>query len=251
MFSLKNLFSKKEEKELQLIDTPLSREETRMLSDEEFREIFVNKIPEIDLSEERPEYLLHSPEVVGWLTIEEQRLLFSALTFLYNSGDSVLDIGCGRGDLYGFLQEKYPGTEIKYKGIDINPNIINIAKEKYSGIHVENIHILDDKSEDTFDWVMASGVFNLKDYFELEGIVDSEDILDYTKECIDDMYDKANVGVAFNLLTSIPDDINDDDKNALVVHDVSYWLKYLIDVYNSVIVRADYLNGDVTFFILK
>lgn len=217
----------------------------------EFKEIFTNQIPELDLSDERPEYLLHSPEVVGWMTNEEQRLLFSILVFLYSPEDSILDVGCGRGDLYGFLQEKYPNVYLNYRGIDNNPNMINISKQKYPDINTECIHVLDDTNNDIYSWTLASGIFNLKDSFHLEGLLDIDDIREYMKDCIDSMYERSSIGVAFNLLTSLPDDIANEDKDALIVHDSGEWLKYLIDTYGNVIARADYLNGDVTFFILK
>lgn len=244
--NFRNFFKKRES--TQDISMPVN-ENTETVT--EFKEILVNQIPELDLSEERPEYLLHSPEVVGWMTNEEQRLLFSILVFLYSPEDSILDVGCGRGDLYGFLQEKYPGLYINYRGIDINPNMINISKQKYTGINTECIHLLDDSNLDTYSWILASGIFNLKDSFHLDGFNDIENITEYMKECIDEMYERSTIGVGFNLLTSLPDDISDEDKDALIVHDSGMWLKYLIDTYANVIVRADYLNGDVTFFILK
>lgn len=40
---------------------------------------------------------------------------------------SILDIGCGLGDLYKFLKKKKIKIK-KYIGIDINPNFVNISK---------------------------------------------------------------------------------------------------------------------------
>lgn len=40
---------------------------------------------------------------------------------------SILDVGCGFGDIYAFLIKK--GLNIKYTGYDINPNFIIIAKK--------------------------------------------------------------------------------------------------------------------------
>ena len=44
-------------------------------------------------------YLLTSPEIVGWLSTEEQELLFSALLLFYNTDQSILDVGCGRSEI--------------------------------------------------------------------------------------------------------------------------------------------------------
>mgnify|MGYP001336657117 CR=1 FL=1 len=43
------------------------------------------------------------------------------------SGDKVLDLGCGNGRLFGLLREK----NINYFGIDSSEELIKIAKEKY------------------------------------------------------------------------------------------------------------------------
>ena len=46
-------------------------------------------------------------------------------------------------------------------------------------------------------------------------------------------------------------DLADEDLKALIVHDPGIWLNYLVEKYNKVITRADYLTGDITFYILK
>jgi len=47
------------------------------------------------------------------------------------SGKRVLDFGCGKGDFYGYLTGK--GIHVKYCGIDINENLIDLARRKYPG----------------------------------------------------------------------------------------------------------------------
>ena len=190
------------------------------------------------------EILLNSPEIVGWLSTQEQELLFSALLLFYSPEQSILDVGCGRADLYGYCKRMF-GDEAKalpYKGIDYNPNILNIAQEKYPGVYTEAVDILNSPVTETHDWVVGSGLFNL---------LDNEDMERYTKTVIQKMYDKANMGVVFNLLTGYPDDMADEDVAQLVVHDPVAWLDYLLNTYTKVICRADYLSGDVTFYIFK
>lgn len=193
-------------------------------------------------SEFSSDYLLNSPEIVGWLSTDEQELLFSALLLFYTPSQSILDVGCGRADLFGYLSRMYNTDSINYKGIDFNPNVLEIAKQKYSGVAVETADILSiDKGAD-YDWVVGSGLFNLQDH---------ADMTDYVSQCVDAMYDKAKVGVAFNLLTAIPNDMTDEDKAQLVQYQSGSWLEYFIAKYGRVIARADYMLGDVTFIILK
>jgi len=187
------------------------------------------------------EELLNSPLFVGWTSTEEQELLFSALLLFYSPELTMLDVGCARADLFGYCYQLF-GQTIPYKGIDYNPNILNVAQQKYPGVNTEAVDILNSNSEEKFDWVVGSGLFNLKD---------APDMQTYTKDVIQKMYEKANLGVAFNLLTGLPDNIADEDREQLVVHDPAVWLDYLIKTYTKVIFRTDYLSGDGTFFIFK
>jgi len=198
-----------------------------------------NDEPEVPAPKIDPEYLLNAPQIVGWSSVQEQELLFSALLLFYSPKMSILDVGCGRADLYGYLTRIFQ-TEIPYKGIDYNPNLLIFAKEKYPSVNVSSLDILN--LSETHDWVVGSGLFNIND---------QKDLTEYTKQCIDKMYESANVGIAFNMLTGYPDDIADEDKAVLAPHNPSVWLDYLIEKYTKVICRADYMLGDVTFFILK
>ncbi len=190
------------------------------------------------------DYMLTSPEIVGWMATEEQELLFSALLLFYNSNQSVLDVGCGRADLQSYIKRILKVDSIEYTGIDLNTNLIDLAKRKYAGVNVKTGDILTESLEDKFDWVFGSGLFNYRE-------VDEQIMIDYAKRCIDQMYKKCDVGVAFNLLTGFPAEMSDEDKNQMIAHDPAIWLAYLIETYNKVICRSDYMSGDVTFIIFK
>lgn len=190
------------------------------------------------------EVLLHSPEIVGWFSTQEQELLFSAMLLFYSPEQSILDVGCGRADLYGYCQNLFgqAAKTMPYKGIDYNPNMLSIAQEKYPGVYTEAVDILNTPSEEKHDWVVGSGLFNL---------LDNSDMETYTKTVVQKMYDKANLGVVFNLMTSFPEDMADEDKAQLIQHDPVAWFEYLTQIYGKVICRTDYLEGDATFYILK
>src|SRR2546430_6183980 len=49
------------------------------------------------------------------------------------SGASVLDLGCGFGDLYAYLKSR--GLDCKYTGYDINPQLIQVARRKFPEVH--------------------------------------------------------------------------------------------------------------------
>lgn len=210
----------------------------------------VNESSELDIGELDLldlDRLFNDPAIVGWSTTAEQTLLFTLLTLYYNPSESILDVGCGRGDLFGFIQEKHninqtDTVNVNYTGIDYNPNIVNIATKKYDNINVIATDILNMSDNDKYDWVVASGAFNLKDY---------DDMFEYTTTVIDKMMNLSTKGIAFNVLTNLPDDLDDDTKNIYYVHDASKWLEYLLRTYSRVAIRADYMLGDCTFYIFK
>lgn len=187
------------------------------------------------------DFLLHDPAALGWSSIEEQQALFAALCIFYENGQSVLDVGCGRCDMFGYMNQHLQlGTE-KYLGIDINPNMLEVAKVKFPGISVETLDVTKLESKE-FDWVMASGVFNLIDY---------PDMITHLIDAVDKMYATSKVGIAFNLLTKKPSFLTKEEQSHLATYDPGSWLNYFISKYTKVICRTDYLDGDATFFIFK
>jgi SAM-dependent methyltransferase len=209
----------------------------------EFKDLETAPIPEVIPESYPDEYLFNAPQVAGWLSTQEQELLFSALLLFYSPTQSVLDVGCGRADLYGFLRRMFPNNDINYLGMDYNANLLGIAERKFPVLH-SKLTAQDILKSDTtqFDWVFGSGLFNLIDY---------PDMFEYAKQVVDKMYEKATVGVSFNVLTGLPGDLAQSDIDQLFVHNAADWLNYLINKYGKVIARADYMLGDVTFVILK
>jgi 2-polyprenyl-3-methyl-5-hydroxy-6-metoxy-1,4-benzoquinol methylase len=113
------------------------------------------------------------PEAVRW-TPEGQRRRFE--TLLAMAGDvsekTILDFGCGKGDFFGFLEEN--GVMARYCGIDINKNLISLAKSKFPQAEFLAMDIDDVEITRTFDTIFICGVFNLR----IAGIEESvKDIL--------------------------------------------------------------------------
>ena len=235
-------------KEFDILDivneqVPQEVEEVEEVEDQKI--IFNSEIEaeEIDIKDEIDvNYLINASEVVGQssieASIEEQNTLFDALISYYTLSNSILDVGCRRADLFAFLQNKYPNDNINYTGIDYNADLINIAKEKYPDVELDEIDFLYLISDVNFDWVVGSGLFNDNP---------QENKADFTKYFIDKMYEKCKIGVAFNLNIGKVD----DNDTMLVSWNAAEWLGYLISKYGKVICRADYLDTDVTFFIFK
>ena len=128
----------------------------------------------------------HSPVAVGWLDGRtNQAKRFETLVDIgIESGDSVLDVGCGVGHLIDHFNNI--GLEVEYTGIDTNRYAIEQAQKIY--VDETFIHGTLDVIDETYDWGVASGVFNYE-FPKLEML-----------ETVNQLVSKVDKGVAFNLL---------------------------------------------------
>ncbi len=84
-----------------------------------------------ELYNERYKALGRSIETVGWGSTLDQKLRFEMLFRSLNPrGKTILDVGCGLGDMVNFLDEKTDG-DFKYIGIDIAGKLIEDAKDVF------------------------------------------------------------------------------------------------------------------------
>ena len=128
----------------------------------------------------------HSPVAVGWLDGRtNQAKRFETLVDIgIESGDSVLDVGCGVGHLIDHFNNI--GLEVQYTGLDTNRFAIEQAQKIY--VNETFIHGTLDVIDETYDWGLASGVFNYE-FPKLEML-----------ETVNQLVSKVDKGVAFNLL---------------------------------------------------
>ena len=131
-----------------------------------------------------------------WSSEEDQIGRFILLTKIFNrafvpENFSVLDVGCGQGDLCGFLKNR--GAECGYLGIDVSPKMIESAKNKYPD---EDFILSNFQTHDfgdyKFGYVICNGMFSLK----------INDQLDVVKDCISKMYDLTDVAMSINFLSN-------------------------------------------------
>mgnify|MGYP000333103859 FL=1 len=131
------------------------------------------------------EYTKNQPECVGWLDGTENALTRNEK--LYEAGmgdeDSILDVGCGVAHFYEFLKNQ--GWKGEYLGIDPNKEAIEIIDEDINAM----CGTIEDLDETKYDWVIASGVFNI-------GL--QESLAFWT---IHNMICRAKKGIVFNMLT--------------------------------------------------
>lgn len=169
----------------------------------------------------------------GWSDKKNQYTRFDILTKIgIKSGDAVLDIGCGGGELTQYFKEKK--IKVEYTGIDINPHYLQIAQSRYPKSKFFKSNGWDLISSD-YDWAIASGVFTLE--------TDVTYLLWYVGFIMERLVRK---GFAFNLL-------NDTAPEGLVKYDSKSVLQALEERFPNYKIEVvdGYLPDDFTIYVKK
>jgi SAM-dependent methyltransferase len=174
-------------------------------------------------------------KALGWRGLESQRKRFEVLLRLGDfTGSTVLDAGCGYGDLKAFLdQHCQPFT---YIGIDHMPEFINEAKARYGGRADTYFYRTDFTLAQLpqVDYVIASGAFCYRcaepgHYFRM----------------IRKLFDAARIALAFNML----DGAVFPQHDLLTGHDRGEVTAYCRTLAPRVESISGYLEDDFTVFL--
>src|SRR5258708_10980050 len=117
------------------------------------------------------------------------------------NGKSVLDVGCGFGEMVKFLDKRY---KIKsYTGIDIVPEFIDEAKKNFPHHKFYVKDYLTDKVEGNYDVVLASGILNSN----------VENNMEYRYDAIQKLFNLTDNILVFNMLGSHPQPDGNPESN--------------------------------------
>ncbi len=170
----------------------------------------------------------------GWRDLASQQIRFAQLLRLAPHDDSlVLDIGCGLGDFYSYLQQHAKARGVHYLGIDLQDDFISRAQQVYA--HEASAQFVRaDFSQahmPSADYVYASGLFC---YPSREP--------DYFLAAIAKLYGIARRGLAFNML----DQAKFDGGDFLVTHSRQKILDYCSSLCGTMELHHDYGLEDFT-----
>lgn len=176
-------------------------------------------------------------KALGW-TKNRQALRFKILidNFNFKNGSSILDFGCGFGDLYKYLQEKEP-TSLNYTGIDINKKIISEGLRMHPDADLRVLDLEKNSFEEKYDFVVSSGVFNIK----------RDDSFAFFEKIFEKLFSTAQVGVAINFLSDKVDFFTEDSFHFSPESVLSNAYKYS----KRVILRNDYMPFEFTLVVFK
>lgn len=130
-------------------------------------------------------------KALWWEWNKEQQLRFKILLSCIEwNNNSILDVWCGIWDLYKYIFF-YKYNNIKqYVGVDILENSINTAKELHPNWDFNIIEDIKEIKKDTFDYIIASGIF----------AVNIENAKEKYFSMIEELFFKSKKWFVFNML---------------------------------------------------
>lgn len=172
---------------------------------------------------------------LAWRDAASQQVRFQVLTDVADlTGASILDEGCGFGDLYAYLDARFAG--IRYMGVDINPAAIAVARERYPGVPFEAMDF-GEYEGGCCDYVLSSGALTFR-------IEDHERIY---KGHIRKMFELCTKGVAFNVLDKSGIPASDE----YLGYDRDELLTFCKELTPNVQMRHDYSTEDMTVYLYR
>lgn len=174
-------------------------------------------------------------EALGWLDKTSQLSRFAMLAGIGDMNNhSVLDVGCGYGDLREYLGERYP--DLHYSGLDQAGAFLAVASERYQ---LPNTTFL---LGDFFtaelphtDYVLLSGSLNYK----------SSDP-DFIYKMISKLFNACEIACGFNLLSKI-----NDPGGILMAYDPDKIMNHCLTLTDNVVLHNQYCDGDFTVWMYR
>jgi SAM-dependent methyltransferase len=175
-------------------------------------------------------------QALGWKNFYGQQARFAMLEGIGDmNGCSVLDIGCGHGDLRAYLDDKY--SQMRYMGIDQMEEFLDVAIERYGHLP-ETAFFLGDcyaAALPTMDYVIACG--SLSYYSSNPGFI---------YQTIAKLFNTCRIAFGFNLLSRVV-----ASGGILVAYDPESILKYCRTLTGNVILHQGYFDDDFTVWMYK
>jgi len=186
-----------------------------------------------------------SSQSVQHISTESQYSRFKILSNIDINAESIIDVGCGLGDMYAYLKNtEYSG---RYLGLDFIPEFIELAKKKYTDNKKVDFLVSDitiDEIPTNYDYILLSGVFNNK-------FNESEKFMLNT---ISRLFDKCRKGLAFNAMSTYVDyeDDNLHYSNPIEVFDFcKRKLTRRIVLKHDYVLKKDSIPYEYTMYLYK
>jgi SAM-dependent methyltransferase len=134
---------------------------------------------------------------MDWRNEASQRLRFEVLVrhLDLSSEPSLLDVGCGNGELLAYLRER--GIAVHYLGIDVCADMVTACQRRF-GPEAALLASTADLAPRSLgaDYVVASGTFNVRHAAAWEAFVE---------RALGEMYNACRIATVFNMTSTLAD----------------------------------------------
>ncbi|MBB4265544.1 class I SAM-dependent methyltransferase [Roseospira visakhapatnamensis] len=175
-----------------------------------------------------------------WRSRESQERRFGVLREAgIRDGQSVLDVGCGTGDLLDWMR-RHGVTPGDYLGLDITPAMVEHARARFPDHRFQQGCLLSgpDLPRESYDWVVASGIFAHR-YERPEA---------YMRQMVEAMVARATCGVAVNSLSRKAPNAAQWTMFHADPEETLAWAKTIVPV---AMLREDYDPHDFTLYLYR
>jgi len=182
-----------------------------------------------------------NPKALRWKDQGSIQRRFTAIARELNlPWKTVLDVGCGYGDMYEYLIGKFKG--IKYTGIDMVKEFVDVAKKRFPDANVkfECRNFFETPGDEKYDVVICSGVLN--------SAFENPD--EFRKKAIKELFNIANKVLVFNIAGAYPQPVNKKG-SSIYYSDALDILRYCCSLTSRVVYNHAYSSRDFTVAMYK
>jgi SAM-dependent methyltransferase len=155
---------------------------------------------------------------------------------------SILDFGCGAAHFYEYIQRHGTGDRIAYSGLDVSPKFLDLSRSKFPDLTFYEADLLSGATDlPSFDYVVMNGVFTYK------GELSHEQMFRYWRSLTKLAFEKAEIGLAFNVM-STEVDWEREDLFHLPLSDLASFVSGLS---RRFVVRHDYGLYEYTTYVYR
>jgi len=174
---------------------------------DEKREVEIPPEQKTMLTSTMPDHLLNDPQSVGYPDQQTQEDIYRNAVFgiLAGGPETVLDVGCGRGDFGHYIRSTI-SSDIIYQGIDTNDIMIEAGRQRYAdmlstsdgkfNLETKLFDVEDlTETQNKYDWI-----FHVTNMTVNYGYIVPFDQYEYLERVIDKSIRESNKGSVFVLL---------------------------------------------------
>lgn len=175
-------------------------------------------------------------QALGWKNFYSQQARFAMLEGIGNMNDcSVLDVGCGHGDLRAYLDDKYP--RMRYMGIDQMEEFLEVAVERYGDMPETSFFAGDCYTAELprMDYVLACG--SLSYHNSDPGFI---------YNIITKLFITCRIAFGFNLMSRVK-----APGGILMAYDVQQIMEHCKTLTSNVLLHQGYFEDDFTIWMYK